>query len=637
MKSVISVISLLTLLLLSTFTFAQVNYDADLILPQLRSRANACIRNEEITVDMRAPDNVIRLQKKVITVFNENGDDDARMVIGYDKNTSIKSIKGEIYNAAGILTSKFNLNNFSDVSAADGFSLFIDSRLKYFRPSVNQYPYTVSYEIETRNKQNLIIRDWVPALENNISVEKSSYTFISKPADQVRIQMQNYKGEPVETIDEKQKKQVWLISNLAATRSEPYSPDPEHYLTKVQIAPKQFYYYGRTGSYSNWQDLGKWVYDDLLKERTALPIPTLQAIKILVKDDSNEKEKARKIYKYLQEKTRYISVQIGIGGFQPVAASEIDRLGYGDCKALVNYMQSLLKAADIESYYCVVEAGSLKKNIDPAFASMAQGNHIILCLPLKGDTTWLECTNQKIPFGFLSDFTDDRIVFACTPTGGKLLKTPKLSAQNNLQIRKAELNISQDGDITGKINTLFSGAQYDNREIIIDHPLAEQRKLLKTAYNVDNIDFTDVGFSQKKEISPQLTEDLKLSIRNYAPINGTKMYLQLNAFNIQPTIQELNSRMLPVYINRGFTDEDTIEYELPENVKTELILIEDKNLKNPFGEYKRSVSKQGRKLTYYRKLVLNDGTFPPEKYAEFSKFINDVNIADHLKLVLNLK
>lgn len=66
-------------------------------------------------------------------------------------------------------------------------------------------------------------------------------------------------------------------------------------------------------------------------------------------------------------------------------------------------------------------------------------------------------------------------------------------------------------------------------------------------------------------------------------------------------------------------------------------MIEDKNFSNAFGKYIRKLSKDGTKLTYYRKLVLNDGTFAPEKYAEFSKFINDVNIADHLKLVLNLK
>jgi transglutaminase-like putative cysteine protease len=46
------------------------------------------------------------------------------------------------------------------------------------------------------------------------------------------------------------------------------------------------------------------------------------------------RKKAKKIYQYLQNKTRYISVQIGIGGFQPVTAADVDRLGYGDCKGI---------------------------------------------------------------------------------------------------------------------------------------------------------------------------------------------------------------------------------------------------------------------------------------------------------------
>ncbi|MCX2430623.1 DUF3857 domain-containing protein [Pedobacter sp. GR22-10] len=631
------IIALVSLLLLPRPGFTQLHFDADLISPQLRNRANACIRNEEITVDMIADDHVTYLQKKTITVFNQNGDDNARIAIGYDKNNAIKSIKGEIYNAGGILIRKFNQNDFSDMSAVDGFSLFTDSRLKLFTPSVNQYPYTISYDVEIRNKQNLIIHDWMPTAQHNVSVEKSSYTFISKPADQVRIKTQNYPGKPIESTDEKHKKLCWSVSNHFATKSEPFSPDPENYLTKVQIAPRQFYYYGHKGNYNNWQDLGQWIYDDLLKERTVLPAATVQMVKDLVKGENNDKEKARKIYRFLQEKTRYISVQIGIGGFQPVAASEVDRLGYGDCKALVNYMQSLLKAADIESYYCVVQAGSVKKSVDPDYASMTQGNHIILCMPLKGDTTWLECTNQKIPFGFLSDFTDDRTVFACTPTGGKLMHTPKLTTQRNLQIRKAMLTVNPDGDVTGKMNTIFSGGQYDNRESITDKPLSEQYKLLRAVYNIDNINIEGVLFTEKKESNPQLTEDVQFSIRSYAPLNGRKMYLQLNAFNVQPTVQELRNRTLPVYINRGFTDEDTLEFNLPDNLKPELVLVEDKHFNNPFGEYLLKVSKDGNKLTYFRKLVLHDGTFPAEKYADFSKFINDVHMADRLKLVLSLK
>lgn len=624
-------------LLVSVACFAQDNYDVDLIPANLRTRANACIRNEETTIDMRSPDNVMLNVKKAITVFNQNGEDEARLVLYYDKNISIKGIKGEVYNSLGKLTNKFSQNDFADMSAADGFSLFVDSRVKHYLPSVNEYPYTVVYNYEIRNKQNLIIPDWTPKPADDVSVEKSTYTFICKPADQVRIKTQNYSGTPEVLTDEKQKKTIWMANNILAVKTEPYSPAHETYTTNIQIAPQAFYYYNHKGSYTNWKELGKWIYDDLLAERKALPPATIEMVKDLVKNEKTDKDKARKIYQYLQDKTRYISVQIGIGGFQPIAASEVDRLGYGDCKALVNYMQSLLSAANIDSYYCVVSAGSEKKSMDPKYASMVQGNHVILCMPLKGDTTWLECTSQKIPFGFLSDFTDDRLVLACTTEGGKLLHTPKLTTAENLQIRKADLTLQLDGSVSGKMNTVYAGSQYENQESLIGKSITEQHKLLKEAYNIDNIDFAAVSFAQKKDISPKLTEEVIINIRNYAPVNGNKMFLQLNAFNLRRSVPEIKNRTHPVYINRGYTDEDTITYTLPENVITELITGQDKAFKSPFGEYVCKASLVGNKLTYYRKFILNDGTFPAAQYNEFSKFINDINSADYLKLALSLK
>ena len=75
-----------------------------------------------------------------------------------------------------------------------------------------------------------------------------------------------------------------------------------------------------------------------------------------LKQDLGE-EKAKKIYQFVQDKTRYISVQVGIGGWKPFNTSEVDKLGYGDCKALTNYTMSLLKAAGVTSNYCVVYGG----------------------------------------------------------------------------------------------------------------------------------------------------------------------------------------------------------------------------------------------------------------------------------------
>lgn len=627
---------LLALTLFFVPCFAQINYDADLIPATLRNRANAVIRNQETIVDMQSPNNVLYGVTQSITVLNKSGDEDARLVLFYDKNTAIKSVKGEVYNEVGKLIGKFAQSDFKDESAVHDFSLFEDSRVKHYLPNISVYPYTVVYTYEIRFKQNLIIPTWTPKPDNTVAVEKSTYTFICKPTDQFRIKTQNIIVKPEEQVDEKQKKLTWRVTGLTAQRDEPYSPDLGNFQTSVKISPVDFNYYNYKGSYTNWQELGKWYYKDLLSERRTLNPATVQTIKELVKDEQNDKAKARKIYQYLQDKTRYISVQIGIGGFQPFAASEVDRLGYGDCKALVNYMQSLLSVADIESYYCVVQAGTQKKSLDVSFASMDQGNHIILCLPLKGDTTWLECTSQKIPFGFLGDFTDDRYVLACTAEGGKLLKTPKLSTANNLQVRTAQLTIDATGNVNGKLKTTFSGAQYNNHENVVGKPLLDQQKLLKEAYDIDNINFESINYEQIKEIEPKLIEQLTLSMRNYAVITNDKLFVQLNAFTIKEVISEVRNRLMPVYLNRGYTDIDTITYELPAQA---IPLIEPfhKTFECAFGTYQATAIMEGKKLIYTRKFVLNEGTFPASEYVTFTKFIADVNSADHLKLIFNLK
>lgn len=630
-------ISLFFIIILAAIaSSAQDDYDVELIPASLRSRANAIIRNEEIVIDMRAIDNVSYSVKQAITVLNKNGESNAQLALFYDKNTSIKSVKGEIYNAVGRLESKFTLRDFLDQSAVHDFSLYEDTRVKRYSPNKSVYPYTIIYQYEIVFKQNLIIPSWFPKPADDVSVEKSSYTFSCKPDDKLRIKTQNLNQKVEESTNEKQRILTWRVNNLPAIKTEPYRPMEQTYQTFVKIAPENFSYYNHTANYKNWQELGKWIYDDLLTDKATLPATTVQLIKDLVKTEKNDKDKARKIYQYLQDKTRYISVQIGIGGFKPFSATDVDRLGYGDCKALVNYMQSLLRAVDIESYYCIVKAGDEKKGLDPSFASMDQANHVILCMPLAGDTTWLECTSQKIPFGFLSNFTDDRTVLACTPTGGKLLKTPKYNAQQNLQKRTANLSIDKYGNLKGTINTFFMGVQYDRNEDIKNKLFNDQQKLLTQQYAIDNINFEKIVYTDRKDKLPELEENISLTIRNYGSVNNDKIFLGINPFAIKLPIQEVRNRTMPIYMNRGYSYEDKIVYTLSSDFETAIEPTE-KVLENQFGSYSSKTSIQGSVITHYRKFTFNEGTFSAASYTDFVNFLTTVNIAEQLKFILKLK
>ncbi|QKJ29609.1 DUF3857 domain-containing protein [Mucilaginibacter mali] len=614
---------------------AQQNYDASLIPQPLLAYSSAVIRYSDQEIEVKDLDNTIYHIKEAITILNKNGDQHAEIGVWHNKSCTIRYIKGAVYNSAGKLTGKFAEKDFEDASAASNSSLFEDSRVKHYQPAVIDYPYTVEYEYEVRSKQTLNFYDWEPNPGTGVSVEKSYFSFTAKPGFKINYKEIN-SPNPVEISTNKEglKTYAWHLGNLKSVKYEPYSPDASKYLTMVKIAPEKFSYEGIGGSFTNWQELGKWIYDKLLLNRDKLPDETVANMKQLTAGITDPKLKAKKIYEYMQQKTRYVSIQVGIGGYQPFLASDVDQSSYGDCKALVNYTHALLKAVDIESWYCVVKSGSKKKSFMTDFASMDQGDHVILCVPFKSDTTWLECTSQTIPFGFLGDFTDDRWVLACTPNGGKLMHTPKYTAAANITSRKADLNIDAAGELSGTMITKFGGTDYDVRDSFIDEAYTEQLKGIKAAYPISNLDIEKLEFTKAKSTEAVTTENIKLKAREFASLNSGKYYFKVNLANrINHVPDEVRNRNTDVYINRGYVEEDEISYTLPVGYHSDKSLL-NKSIEKPFGKYTVSMQVNGQHLVYKRHLQMNDGTYSKDNYQDLVDFYQAVADADSYTVAL---
>lgn len=595
------------------------------------------MRNLEETIEIKAPDQVFYRLKEAITILNKNGDDFARIVIGYDKGRQIKLVKGVVYNEFGFPTAKFSERDFNDVSAISNFSLYEDDRIKHFKPPVNSYPYTIEFEYEIKQRQSLALPKWQPAADAEIAVENSSFKVICKPDLNLRIKENNFPGKmQMETVKD-QKIYSWQISNVKALRDEPYLPEPNTFLTSVEVVPEKFYFGGKPGSFNNWDEFSKWMTSTLLNGRDEIPAQTAAYIRDLVKDIPGPKQKAKKIYEYMQQKTRYISVQIGVGGFQPTLASEVDQLSYGDCKGLVNYTRGLLKVAGIESYYCIVYGDhDRKRSIHPTFASL-QGNHIILCLPFKNDTTWLECTSKQIPFGYLGDFTDGRNVVACSEQGGKLMRTPEYKTAANLQTRNCTFSIDKNGMLNGKIETRFEGEQYDNREDLTGEAYAEQIKKLQQIYLIDNLNIKSFSLKQEKTMQPVTFETINLDAPNYGTLNDERLVVPINRVNfIKRPIKEIRNRVLPVCIGHGYLDTDELVYQLPEGYKVE---ERPRNVQasTSFGSFNATIEVKDGKLFYSRKIQIDAGTYPKETYQELTAFYQTVYESDNASFTLTKK
>jgi hypothetical protein len=624
------------LLLLCLFAKAQQNYDASLIPKELLPYASAVVRDDEMNIDVEDLNNTLVHIKTAVTVVNKNGDEMAHIYIWHNKSRVIKYVKGAIFNEFGKQTGKFSESDFEDESAWDGFSLFTDARVKHYSPSVTEYPYTIVYEYELRLKQTLNFPGWYPNPYIGTAVEKSLFTFNCKPDFNIRYKESNLPGHVnISTNPKGLKKFAWQANNLKAVKEEPFSPYYQNYLSSVKIVPEKFSYEDIQGSFTNWKELGKWNNDNLLASRKELPPETVEHIKEIAKNISDPKLKAKTIYEYMQDKTHYVSVQVGIGGYQPFLAADVDKLNYGDCKALVNYTQALLKAVNIDSYYCVVKSGEdYKVNMLNDFASMDQGDHIILCLPFKNDTTWAECTSQTIPFGYLGSFTDDRTVLACTPEGGKLMHTPKYTAEDNLESRKADFVINTDGELTGNMATAFKGVAYEDRSYLLSETKDEQFKKLQKIYPINNMDIENLELKRFKSADPVFTENIKLQARDYASMAEGKIFFMLNSFDRSggPPPQ-VSNRLNEVYINRGYTEEDEITYTLPAGYHLEKAPL-NYSVTKPFGAFSVSMTINGDKMVYRRKFQLIDGTFNKDTYNDLIDFYQVAYDADQYTVSL---
>jgi hypothetical protein len=400
----------------------------------------------------------------------------------------------------------------------------------------------------------------------------------------------------------------------------------------VKVSPAELSYDGYNGKFNNWQNFGKWV-NQLLENRSNLPEERISFLNELIKNETDTKAKVNKIYQFLQQKTRYVSVQLGIGGYQPIPATKVDEVGYGDCKALSNYMKSMLTAVGIDSYYTLIKAGRNATAINPEFPSQVF-NHVILTVPVDDDTLFLECTNQFSPCGYLSDFTSGRYGLLISDDGGTLIRTDMYDENVNTMELNAKVNIDKNGNAQVDECVNYSGIQYNSVE---DELRKTKEKQIEAEYknsNISGIKFNDVSYDEVRNTIPSVKRQRFFDIKKYAALMSSRMFLPLNALNKRTAIPpNLETRKQPFELRYAYLDKDTVIFEIPSGFTPEF-LPEPVSVESEFGQYKAEVKMQGNNIMYYRYDLNFAGIFPPEKYKGFIDYRKEVVKADNQKLVL---
>ena len=613
-----------------TYTQTEDVYSALLVPLELKTKANAVIRYEKKVVEIISSDKIKVTKKRITTVFNEYGKRHINAVEFYDDNSKIEDIEAHIYNDFGEEIKKIKERDFVDASAVSDFSIYDDNRVKYLDYIPLKYPYTVEYTSEVIYKNTAFFPNWQPIDDYYLSVQHAEYEILNSAGVELKVKKENFENYNIEEVSEHH----FVAENVKGIKYEAYTPEIKTFVPRYKVALKNFKMIDVEGVNNNWNDFGKWMYDKLLTGTDDIPESTKNHVKQLTAGVDDKIERAKLIYKYMQDKTRYISIQVGIGGWKPMLANDVDKLGYSDCKGLTNYTKALLEAVDVPSYYTVVYGGRGIRNMDSDFSSI-EGNHVILCVPNEDENIFLECTSQTSPFGFTAGFTDDRDVLLVKPEGGEIVHTKTYAADDSVQKTSANIAMDNSGSIVADVDIVTTGYQYNIHEGIETETDRDQQLHYKDYWDyINNITIDNISIDNDKD-NIIYKENVKLSSTNYASKSGSRLIFQPNMFNKVTNIPpRYTERKLEFKINRSFKDEDEFIIQLPEGFEVEA-MTESKTLKTKFGTYKFTIEKlEGNKLKYARTYILNKGNYEKEDYKAFRNFRKQIVKHDKSKIVL---
>jgi len=622
--------------ILSTFFIQAQNTEYNLlsISDSLKENANAVVRLNKIDITISSQRNMNIKTKRVVTIFNEKGLGEIEATEYYSKTSSVKNVEAAVFDGSGYELKKIKRKDFKDHSAVSGSTLFSDDRVVYLDYTPTQYPFTIIYESEVESSNTAFIPQWYPLGDYFVSVEKSILN-VNYPDNlgfkKLESNLSNFK---INKIKESSTQISYSATNIVAQKEEDYSPGFNFIFPRLMMGLELFHLENVDGNAKTWTEFGKWYSDKILTGTTELSEETKLKMKTLVGDEKDPIKKARLIYNYMQQKSRYVNISIGIGGWKPMLANDVDRLGYGDCKALTNYTKALLDAVGVPSYNTILYGNSHKRNIESDFVSM-QGNHMILSVPDGDNYIWLECTSQDSPFGYQGTFTDDRDVLIMKPEGGVIVRTKIYQDKDNIQRSKGKYTLSQTGDFSGNIVMVSEGSQYNQKSAIENFQPTEKEAYYKNYWdNINNLKIDKMTLSNDKK-NIRFTENAGITAVNYGSVSENKIMFVVNGYNqIAGSVKRFRNRKYPFEIQRGYTDTDEIEVILPSGFSIEF-LPNNFELKTKFGEYKTEIiKKDNNNLVYKRTMFLKKGLYSNKEYDEYRLFIEQISRNDNAKIIL---
>ncbi|RNC79601.1 MAG: DUF3857 domain-containing protein [Balneola sp.] len=600
---------------------------------RLALNAHSTVRLSNTTLDVISPSKALYKVQKAVTIYDKDDKDLAVVYLPYDDFISINYLVANIRDNTGRVIRSFSLGDAGDYSASGG-DFFSDNRMKILEMPYNKFPYSIEYEFELEYNGLLGLPGWWPQLIGQ-SVEEANFTLIDRGNTGVRFYNKNIDEEPIITETQTAKTYSWSIKNSEAIEREVLGPPSSELLPMVEVAPGKFEMEQTTGNATTWKSFGKWYYE-LSKDTRELPEEAKKEVDELIAGISSEKEKVKILFDYLQDRSRYVSIQLGIGGWKPFTADYVFDNSYGDCKALTNYMHAMLEYAGIKAESVLIYRGINEQFMNVDFPSN-QFNHVILKVTLEsGEVIWLECTSKYYPPNHIGPDNEGKYALLITEEGGEVIETPSYEYSANLSQTKLHVKVEEDGTTIIENKTKREGILQDYLLMeVLPVSEKEREEWIESQIDVDNTNIIEYSFDEVNSSDDFSIFSFKARLGNYTQASNKRIFVPVNKMNRWFFgLDDDEEREQSLYLPYTFMESDSIIFETPEGFSIESAPA-DVEYTNEFGEFTADFEVLGEgKMGYFRTFSITEKMIEPESYNDLKDFFDKVRYADRQQFVL---
>lgn len=370
-----------------------------------------------------------------------------------------------------------------------------------------------------------------------------------------------------------------------------------------------------------------------------------QQLATLVADAPTLLDSLRAVHRFVAQDVRYVSLSLGIGGYQPRMPAEVLRSLSGDCKDKATLFITFARALGVEAYPVLATTG----RIDPIVPSLQQFDHAIARVELPDGPLYVDLTASLVPWGELPGGLHGEhglVVFDDAPA--KLVRFDDPPATASHHTMRIVGSLAEDGSFSGSYEEAGTGLmQYSLRQPFAQDFSAEQRDRIENAianglFNGARGDSL-VGFDGRDlEARPVVSVRVQAPRATTATPDGDRIFsLPFGAMGNAQLLQYLESRTerrAPFHIGMISGDNRlTHELELTLPDGWTVAVPDAVEAKSRFGTYRSTYELDGRTLRVRRDYLGGRGTAPPDALPELIEWLRAMTTDDVRYLVLRPK